>query len=104
MIYQLPSGKIIYITTEQYLSMSDEELDALSSQGYGEYARSPWTGSAISHRKKKTQEDQEDLDSSIDYTEESDELCREKPILNEEGPEEFPDTDFDSDEDYLIQD
>ena len=47
MIYQLPTGKIIYITVEQYLSLSDDELDSLSSMNIGEYAKSPWVGSVI---------------------------------------------------------
>lgn len=91
MIYQLPTGRIIYITVDQFLALSDEELDALSSQNIGEYARSPWIGSAIRNPKKKVKEDHEEHDSSIDYTEESEDLGGEKPSIQEEGmQEDFP--------------
>jgi hypothetical protein len=93
MIYQLPTGKIIYITVDQFLSLSDEELEALSTQNIGEYARSPWVGSVIrGSKKRKPKEDHEEHDSSIDYTEENDELGGEKPRIQEESSnEELPD-------------
>lgn len=92
MIYQLPTGKIIYITVEQYLSLSDEELDSLSSMNIGEYAKSPWIGSAIKKPVKKEIKEDHDHDSSIDYTEESEEIDRESYILTDEVEiEENPD-------------
>ncbi len=93
MIYQLPSGKIIYITTEQFFALSDEELDSLNSLNIGEYAKSPWLGSAIkTPKKKQITEDHEEHDSSIDYTEENEELGGEKPtITNEVIMEDIPD-------------
>lgn len=91
MIYQLPTGKIIYITVEQFLSLSDEELQSLSALDIGDYARSPWTGSSLSKKKKKQVEEEED--NSIDYIEESEEITGyEKPVIREEGPEGLPDT------------
>lgn len=91
MIYQLPTGKIIYITVEQYLSLSDDELAMLGLQNVGEYARSPWIGSVIKNSVKRKKEDQEDHDTSIDYTEESEELPGEKPIITDEVIlDEFP--------------
>ena len=93
MIYQLPTGKIIYITVEQFLALTDEELDALSAQNIGEYAKSPWVGSVIKKPvKKEIKEDHEEHDSSIDYTEESEEINRESYILTDEvETEEIPD-------------
>lgn len=35
MIYQLPNGKIINISIEQYLRMSDEELHYLNESNFG---------------------------------------------------------------------
>ena len=102
MIYQLQSGKIIYLTVEQYLSLSDEELDSLHSQNIGEYAKSPWVGSVIKKPKKKeVKEDQEQHDTSVDYTEESEELSGEKLTIHDEAileeipepPDEDPDID-----------
>lgn len=69
--------------------MSDEELDALSAQNIGEYARSPWVGSVIRKApKKEIKEDHEEHDSSIDYTEESEELGGERPTIQDEIPVE----------------
>ena len=36
MKYQLPNGKIIYLSVEDYLSLSDEELHQLTHSGIGE--------------------------------------------------------------------
>ena len=55
MIYQLPNGKIINITIEQYLELSDEDIQYLVSIDYGNFARSPWAESAISKTGKKDQ-------------------------------------------------
>ena len=60
----------------------------------GEYAKSPWVGSAIKKVSKKLpKEDQEEYDNSIDYVEESEELGGEKPIVTDEiQVEDVPDT------------
>lgn len=36
MLYQLPSGKVIYLSTEEYLSLSDDEIHNLAHSEYGE--------------------------------------------------------------------
>jgi hypothetical protein len=36
MQYQLPSGKVIYLSTEEFLSMSDQELHDLTNCGGGD--------------------------------------------------------------------
>ena len=36
MMYQLPNGQVIHLSIEEYLSVSDEELDSLANCGYGE--------------------------------------------------------------------
>ena len=48
MLYQLPTGKVIEISTEQYLEMSDEELEYLIAYNYGEVMEDPWFGSVLS--------------------------------------------------------
>lgn len=80
---------------EQFLSLSDDELQSLSAMDVGEYARSPWTGSSISKKRKQLEEEE---DTSIDYNEESDELGGEKPMIQEEGPVDLPET---PDEEFL---
>lgn len=47
MIYQLPNGKCIEISTEQFIEMSDEELEYLIAYNYGEVVENPWHGSIL---------------------------------------------------------
>lgn len=48
MIYQLPNGKVIEISTEQFIDMTDEELEYLIAYNYGEVQENPWFGSILS--------------------------------------------------------
>ena len=48
MLYQLPNGRVIEMSTEQYLDMSDEELEYLIAFNYGEMQENPWHGSILS--------------------------------------------------------
>ena len=36
MLYQLSCGRVIYLSIEEYLSLSDQELHELANSGYGE--------------------------------------------------------------------
>lgn len=47
MLYQLPNGKTIEISTEQYLDMTDEDFEYLIAYSYGEIQEDPWFGSVI---------------------------------------------------------
>jgi len=47
MFYQLPNGKVIEISTEQFVEMSDEELEYLIAYNYGEHMENPWYGSIL---------------------------------------------------------
>ena len=46
MLYQLPNGKVVHLTIEEYLSLTEEDLQYLMSIDYGEHIRDPFTGSA----------------------------------------------------------
>jgi hypothetical protein len=48
MLYQLPNGRVIEMSTEQYLDMSDEELEYLIAFNYGDIYENPWHGSILS--------------------------------------------------------
>jgi len=72
MLYQLPSGKVINISVEEFLSMSDQDLQDLSAGNLGYYASSPWDDSAIKNKKKI--KDPSNIDKGIDYTEENEEV------------------------------
>lgn len=48
MIYQLKSGRTIEMSVEQYLSMSDAELEYLNTYSAGDSVDDPWFGSVLS--------------------------------------------------------
>ena len=47
MLYQLPNGKAIEISTEQFVEMTDEELEYLIAYNYGDVQENPWFGSVL---------------------------------------------------------
>lgn len=71
MIYQLPNGKIVHLSIEQYLDMTDQDIQDLMAGNHGEYPESQWYDSVIKKAKKTKNRD---FDKSIDYQEESDEI------------------------------
>lgn len=89
MIYQLPNGKVIHLTVEEYLDLTDNDIQYLMGMNAGEYSHSPFYESAI--RKKAKPDYIEDIDTSIDYVpEDEDKSHTGKPI--EELPlDDFPD-------------
>lgn len=65
MLYQLPNGKVIEISTEQYFEMSDEELEYLIAYNYGDVQENPWFGSVL----LKQEKEDEDLPEIPDLSE-----------------------------------
>jgi len=53
MYYQLPSGKVVSISIDDFLTMSDHEIQQLSNGGYGGDIQDPFIGSTIESKKKK---------------------------------------------------
>jgi len=53
MYYQLPNGKVITITIEQYLEITDLDIQYLMSIDYGEHIIDPFTGSAVEKNSNK---------------------------------------------------
>lgn len=41
-VYQLPNGKIVHLTLEQFLSMTDDDESLLSEYNYGHTCSSPF--------------------------------------------------------------
>jgi len=72
MQYQLPNGKVIYLSVEEFLTMSDQDLKNLEALNLGDYATSPWDGSAIKRQSKI--KEKSDIDKGIDFSEDSDEV------------------------------
>jgi hypothetical protein len=56
MLYQLPNGRVIEISTEQYVEMSDEELEYLIAYNYGDIIEDPWFGSVVTKRDLSTED------------------------------------------------
>ena len=95
MLYQLPNGKVIHLSIDQYLSLTDEDIQYLISIDYGNVIHSPWVDSSIDKPSKHV--DNED-DKSIDFQFESDELhtSNEQPMSDQEIIDnlEAPDPNF----------
>ena len=47
MLYSLPTGKVIELSIEQYLELTDEELEYLIAINYGESIENPFFGSIL---------------------------------------------------------
>lgn len=79
MMYQLPSGKVIYLTLEEYLDLSDQDLQDLIGTNIGAYPTSIWEGSSI-----KSKSDRKNVKNELDYTEDSEEVqnCHEIISIN----------------------
>ena len=52
MLYQLPNGKVVSLTMDEYLSLSDEDIQDLVASNIGRIPTSYWHGSAIKDSKK----------------------------------------------------
>ena len=81
--YQLPSGKVINITVEEFLNLTDLDIQNLTASGLGIYANSPWYGSAIrsadNNKKSKVNYKDDDVDY---YLNEDDVIISEVNITN----------------------
>lgn len=61
MFYQLPNGKVLEMSTEQYIEMSDEELEYLIAYNYGDIYENPWHGSILTKHDKIHDQDLSDI-------------------------------------------
>jgi hypothetical protein len=53
MLYQLPSGKVVHLSIEEYLSLTDLDIQFLMSIDYGEHILDPFTGSAVENNTRE---------------------------------------------------
>lgn len=72
MLYQLPNGKVIKISFEDFLAMTDDDIQFCISKNYGEVVHSPWFDSQLVKGKKEKQTENEE-DNTIDFEPELDE-------------------------------
>jgi len=87
MIYQLPNGKVINISIDQYLEMTDQDIQYLMSINGGDYATNPFTDSAaLDNAKEKVYDfdylpsDEEDVDNIISDDEPFDDIIDLNPL------------------------
>ena len=95
MIYQLPNGKIIHLSIEEYLDLTDQDVQYLMSINAGNHASSPWHGSSIKRSGRKRKDDEEDEDHSIDYSPDLDEPLHSSGVEEDFYEEDFPESNED---------
>jgi hypothetical protein len=61
MIYQLPNGKVINISIDEFLNMSDTDLQDLNGFNIGEYVTNPFSASVLENPEA------EDKDLNFDF-------------------------------------
>jgi hypothetical protein len=66
MLYQLPNGKVISLTFEEYISLTDEDIQDLIALNIGKHPTSHWHGSAIKFPTSAEVEDETEPRSSYD--------------------------------------
>ena len=59
MLYQLPNGKVVHLSIEEFLDLTDLDIQFLMSIDYGEHVIDPFTGSAV---EKNTREKYIDIE------------------------------------------
>jgi len=72
MQYQLPNGKVIYMSVEEYLSLSDQDLYDIASSGYSQDEANYKSYASGTSRAKKSVVIEEEVDNSLDYKPEYD--------------------------------
>ncbi len=77
MQYQLPNGKVIHLSIEEYLDLTDEDVQYFMSIDYGEHIRDPFTGSAVENN---TKEKYYDFDYLSDDENENDVISDDEPF------------------------
>lgn len=87
MMFQLPNGKVICLSVEEYLDLTDSDIQYLMSIDAGNASFSPWHQSAI---KNTPEESRDDIDTSIDYSFGEDEISFIIPDVIEEPMDNLP--------------
>lgn len=57
MLYNLPNGKTVELTIEQFLNMTDEDEQYLIAHGHGEEMNYPWRQSILERPDSEKDED-----------------------------------------------
>jgi hypothetical protein len=70
MLYQLPNGRVINITIEQYLSMSDNDIQYMLCTNAGDTIHNPFASSALDENSTEKQQKTYDFSYHVDDEEE----------------------------------
>jgi hypothetical protein len=77
MLYQLPNGKVVEMSVEQFLELTDEDFQFLMCLDAGDVVEDPFFGTAMGSNipmtviKEIAEQDMlDDVDESIDFSEE----------------------------------
>jgi hypothetical protein len=89
MYYQLPTGKVVQMSIEDYLNLTYRDIQYLLSINAGEYINNPWADSAISRIKKEIEEECGD-ETEVLVFENAEEI---ETFFEEYFPEDFDDPD-----------
>ena len=92
MIYQLPNGKTVYLSLEEYLNLTDEDVQYLISTGIGASPTNPFYGSAINKPRVRVDDEEEEEvhDNTLDYQADNDELEIDRTVNLDDIPDEDP--------------
>ena len=69
MLYQLANGRVINLSIEEYLSLSDNDIQDLNGMNIGDYPTSNWHDSVIRNEKKTVAKKEITLDYELDSDE-----------------------------------
>lgn len=98
MYYQLPTGKVVQMTIEDYLNLTHRDIQYLLSINAGEYINNPWADSAISRIRKEIEEEIGEEDAAVVF-ESAEEI---ETFFEEYFPEDFEDEDPKIDIDFNV--
>lgn len=87
MLYQLPNGKCIEISIEQYLRMSDDELNMYVAYNYGEEVNDPFALSVLRYGSASEKEDKIDedfIEDDEEYIEDLTDVTPEEKLYDDE--------------------
>lgn len=65
-VYQLPNGKIVYLTVEQFLSMTDDDIKYMTENNFGTDVYNPFSIKTSSSSEDYYYDKADDLDYEND--------------------------------------
>lgn len=76
-VYQLPSGRVVYLTVKQFLEMTEDDIKYLDTNGFGTNANNPFRKLPYADKDSEAHDqiwedeydDEDQEDYSIDYNE-----------------------------------